>query len=325
MKKELAVFAETISRLKEKGLDPVVVAMGVFDGVHLGHGKLLQELAVMAQKLSAHPVAVTFFPHPRSVLSPEKAPLLLLPPAEKIRLLKENGAEEVVTLPFTKEFSLLSPEEFLDRFLFGQGVDVRGICVGKNWRFGRGGKGDTSFLEKEAEKRSFLFKAVEELRLKENGRVISSSAIRENIAAGRLAEAEAMLGRPYRLCGTVEEGYHVAGNVLGTPTANLRLEYGVLPPLGVYAARVETGNKTFPAAMNVGVAPTFEKEYGKISPRVELHLLSRPEGPLYGKYVSAEIVSFIRKERKFDSPELLKEQIGKDISEIGKVLAEKIP
>ena len=313
---------ETLSELKKFGIDSVVVAIGVFDGVHKGHAKLLHELQKMAISLSAYPVAMTFFPHPKSVLFPENAPLLLLPPNEKLRLICRNGAKAVVCLPFTKEFALLSPEDFLQKCLFGHDVEVKGICVGHDWKFGNKGKGDRFFLEKAAQEKGFLFKAVEELR-KEDGKVVSSTAIRECIAKGELSEAEKMLGRPYKFYGTVEKGYQVAGRELATPTANLKLQYGVLPPLGVYAAKVEVNGNIHPAAMNVGVAPTFEERYGKIDPRIELHLLTPPEESLYGKYISAELVSFIREERKFDSPALLKEQIGKDIQEIRQAITGK--
>lgn len=313
---------EDLSELGKFGIDSVVVAIGVFDGVHEGHAKLLHELQKMAKELSAYPVAMTFFPHPRSVLFPENAPLLLLPPSEKIRLICRKGAKAVITLPFTKEFALLSPEDFLHQCLFGQDIQIKGICVGKNWKFGNKGKGDSRFLEKEAQKRGFLFKAVEELR-KEDGKTVSSTAIREALANGELPEAEKMLGRPYQFYGIVEKGYQVATKELATPTANLKLQYGVLPPAGVYAAMVTVDGKEYPAAMNVGVAPTFEMRYGKIAPRIELHLLTPPEESLYGKYISAELLSFIRKEKKFDTPMLLKEQIMKDIQKIKKVIAEK--
>lgn len=315
-------YIESLSELKKFGIDSVAVAIGVFDGVHKGHAKLLHELQKMAISLSAYPVAMTFFPHPRSVLFPDNAPLLLLPPNEKLRLICRNGAKAVVTLPFTKEFAALSPEDFLQQCLFGHSVEVKGICVGHDWKFGSMGKGDRLFLEKKAAEKGFLFKAVDELR-KEDGKVVSSTAIRESIAKGELSEAEKMLGRPYRFYGVVEKGYQVAGKELATPTANLKLQYGVLPPLGVYAAKVEVDKKNYPAAMNVGIAPTFEERYGKIDPRIELHLLTPPEESLYGKYISAELVSFIRQERKFDSPALLKEQIGKDIQEIRQAIAEK--
>lgn len=315
-------YIESLSELKKFGIDSVAVAIGVFDGVHRGHAELLHELQKMAISLSAYPVAMTFFPHPRSVLFPENAPLLLLPPNEKLRLICRNGAKAAVTLPFTKEFASLTPEDFLQKCLFSHSVEVKGICVGHDWKFGCMGKGDRLFLEKAAAEKGFLFKAVNELR-KEDGKVISSTAIRESIAKGELPEAEKMLGRPYKFYGVVEKGYQVAGKELSTPTANLKLQYGVLPPLGVYAAKVEVDGKTYPAAMNVGIAPTFEERYGKIDPRIELHLLIPPEESLYGKYISAELVSFIREERKFDSPALLKEQIMKDIQEIRQAIAEK--
>lgn len=313
---------ETLSELAKFGIDSVVVAIGVFDGVHKGHAKLLHELQKMAISLSAYPIAMTFSPHPRSVLFPENAPLLLLPPEEKLRLICRNGAKGVVTLPFTKEFALLSPEDFLEKCLFNHSVKVKGLCVGHDWKFGNKGKGDRLFLEKEAAKRNFQFLPVEELR-RENGKNVSSTAIRECIAQGELSEAENMLGRPYTFYGTVEKGYQVAAKELKTPTANLSLQYGVLPPKGVYAAVVNIEGKEYKAAMNVGVAPTFEERYGKIAPRIELHLLTPPESSLYGKYISAELVSFIREERKFASPALLKEQILKDIQNIQKVIQEK--
>ena len=150
--------------------------------------------------------------------------------------------------------------------------------------------------------------------------IISSTAIRKALAEGNLDLAAFMLGRNYSLFGTVEEGYHNATRKLDSPTANLHMMAGILPPNGVYAGFAHVDGMRYPAAMNLGVSPTFRAEYGRIDRRLELHLLDGFRGSLYGKYLQAELVSFLRPERRFANPEELKKQIQNDIEEINRIL-----
>lgn len=150
--------------------------------------------------------------------------------------------------------------------------------------------------------------------------IISSTAIRKALAEGNLDLVAFMLGRNYSLFGTVEEGYHNATQKLDSPTANLHMMAGILPPNGVYAGFAHVDGMRYPAAMNLGVSPTFRAEYGRIDRRLELHLLDGFRGSLYGKYLQAELVSFLRPERRFANPEELKKQIQNDIEEINRIL-----
>ena len=304
-----------IRELAPYGISRAAVAIGVFDGVHRGHQKLLTELLTVSSELDAYPVVMTFFPHPRSLLT-ENPPDLLYPQEEKIRLLHRYGVKAVITVPFTRQFAALTPEKFLNQSVFAGPASVPGICVGRHWRFGAGAAGNAEFLERLAAKQHFCFRAVEELCM-ENGQVVSSTAIREALSAGNLAKVEQMLGRRYALSGIVVHGYHNAGEKLHAPTANLQITAGVLPPYGVYGAIVHLSDtEHFAAAVNIGTAPTFQAQYGKIAPRVEVHLLEGFKDNLYGRKMQLELAGFVREERKFPNIGSLKQQIANDIEQI---------
>jgi riboflavin kinase/FMN adenylyltransferase len=183
---------------------------------------------------------------------------------------------------------------------------VRGICVGSKWRFGRGGDGDTKFLAAELARRNIAFNAVPELRM--NGTIISSSAIREAVAVGDISFAADMLGVFPALYGEVESGFGIAGSELHMPTANIRVDFGILPPDGVYAGRTELDGKTFPAVINIGFSPTFG---GTPERRVECHIIGF-SGDLYRRKLAVELAARLRDERKFASAEELAKQIRLD-------------
>ncbi len=302
----------SLDALAAHGMQRVVIAAGVFDGVHLGHQLLLKEMLLLSQRKDAVPVAFTFFPHPRAVLCPEKAPALLYPPEKKRELLASYGVRAVVTVPFTRQFAALAPEDFIKDTLISSRVELCGICVGSDWHFGAGGKGSARELREFAENGHFAFRTVDELHL--HGQLVSSTSIRRALAAGRLDEAAEMLGRRYTLSGTVKSGHHIASTRLDCPTANLIPDGGVLPPCGVYAVRAKHDGKWFPAAVNIGFSPTFD--YGDVkAPRIEVHLLDF-HGDLYGSALEIEFMRYLREERSFASPEALKVQIGHDIEQI---------
>ena len=294
------------------GLTEVAVAVGVFDGVHLGHQALLAALREISSQVSAHPVAVTFHPHPRELLRPDSPPSLLLPPPVKSRLLHEYGAEAVLTIPFTPEFAALSPPEFLYDCLSSSRVKLKGLCVGSNWRFGWKGSGDCEFLREQAAAGGFAFRAVEEVSI--GTQPVSSTNIRRAIASGELGRAKAMLGRNYSLYGEIEHGRRIAGSVLSRPTANLKIRFGVLPPAGVYAGWAKFNGTRRKAAIVIGKSPTFKKDFGEQT-RIELHVLDY-DGDLYGCEMEAELVAYIREERCFPGADELKRQIEIDIADI---------
>ena len=295
------------SRQKRK----LSLGIGVFDGVHLGHRLILAEVLAAAGETGSIPAAMTFDPHPRAVLRPDESPMLLVPLRERVRLLQEAGAELVWVVPFTPEFAQLEPEQFLDRLLGCPEITVSGICVGRHWRFGRGGAGDCAFLERYTSERNIRFRGCPELELA--GETVSSSAIRRAVSAGKLERAAEMLGRPYRLIGTVERGHHAASDRLDCQTANLAFTAGVLPPDGVYAAAAYRDGVPYPAAVNIGFAPTFGWE--NAVRRVEIHLLGF-SGNLYGCELGVEFLRYLREERTFPDPEALKKQISLDVTQI---------
>lgn len=287
----------------------VAAALGVFDGVHSGHRQILLNLREMAQKLHAIPVAITFFPHPRSILCPDDPPQLLLPEEERIRLLKETGAEYVGIINFSRTFAAKSPEKFLESLRLSPQFDLRGICVGSCWRFGHFGRGDKNTIAAFAEKYGIDFCPCPELHLKNE--TVSSSAIRRHTASGNLGTAAEMLGRPTRIFGEVESGNGIASTELETPTANLLPEYGVVPPDGVYCAAVPVDGKLYPAAVNIGFAPTYKVK----KRRIEVHLAGF-SGNLYGRKLEVFLFKKLRDEICFSSPEELKKQIQMDIGNI---------
>lgn len=310
----IALEGSVPDELERSGIGAAAVAVGVFDGVHLGHQRLLKTLAEAAEKENAVPVALTFFPHPRQVLGGDPAKVrLLIPPEERIRQLRESGAALVLALRFTPEFSRLEPEDFLEKVFEPDRNRVRIIGVGSNWRFGHRGTGGVPVLEDWGRRRGVRCVAVPETRI--DGEVVSSSAIRRAVSSGDLELAGRLLGRPYALCGTIGGGFEVAGKVLRHPTANIVVEDGILPPDGVYAASIELEGleKQFPAAVNIGFSPTFA--YGGRARRVEAHIIGF-SGDVYARRVRLYPLRYLRSERAFRDPESLRRQIEKDIEEI---------
>ncbi|MBO5959200.1 MAG: riboflavin biosynthesis protein RibF [Lentisphaeria bacterium] len=322
MTEKSIIQTDSIDALKAYGIDRISVAIGVFDGVHAGHRKLLTELQMIAAATDSIPVAVTFSPHPRQILSPENAPALLLPPDEKCRRLTESGVRAVVTIPFTREFAGRQPTEFISGTLECDGITLCGLCVGKKWRFGAGGSGDTRLLGEIAKECGFRFVPVDEVH--DGPETVSSSSIRAAAAAGDLTKAARYLCRPYMLFGPVVHGEGVAGKKLDAPTANIKVEYGVLPPPGVYAAWLvlSDGTDRHPAVVNIGSSPTFDSYGRKDLMRVEAHLLDGGRD-LYGEYAGLELVSYLRAEQRFATIDGLKRQILMDIEATWNILKRK--
>lgn len=290
---------------------PLALAIGVFDGVHLGHRKLLDRVRDIAGELDAMPVALTFDPHPRAVLFPSAPPVLLQDLAGRIRLLKEANMARTAVVDFTLDFAATPPEDFLD-LLFEQVPNLAAVGVGSNWRFGRNGSGNVALLAEYAAKRHFKLAAVDELVI--DNEVVSASRIRRLIAGGKLNEAEKLLGYRYTLNGKVANGYGIAGTKLNCPTANIVPQAGVLPPDGVYSGIVTVEGRSYGAAVNIGVAPTYNRSADQCR-RIEAHLLDF-SGNLYGRSVSLALGEYLRSEQCFASEEALKKQIACDVEKI---------
>ena len=300
-----------------KSKKPIVVTIGVFDGVHLGHQALLQEAVRLGRKLKASPLALTFQDHPMHVLRGGPRIPVLLPRQETFTLLRQKGAAGVHVLTFTKAFSRKSPEAFV-RWVRSLG-NLRGIVVGENFRFGQGAKGDVRLLEALGRGWSFRVKAVKPVKV--SGKTVSSSLIRKLLAQGRTGEANRMLGRPYSIEGRVVHGKHV-GHKIGFPTANLKAIAQFLPRDGVYACAVRLGRKYYRAGMNLGERPTFKDD--DHHRQAEVHLLHY-RGRLYGRVMRVHLLEYLRPERKFASPRALVRQIQKDLVRVKRASFRGLP
>lgn len=301
----------TLAGVAAKCNKPLALAIGVFDGVHLGHRKLLDRVLNIAGELDAVPVALTFDPHPRAVLFPSAPPVLLLELAERIRLLHEAGMAMTAVVDFTLDFAATPAEDFLD-LLFEQVPNLAAVGVGSNWRFGKNGSGNVELLAEYAGKRNFKLVAVDELVMDDE--VVSASRIRRLIAGGKLDEAEKLLGYRYTITGKVANGYGIAGTKLNCPTANIVPQAGVLPPDGVYSGIVTADGRSYGAAVNIGVAPTYGRTADQCR-RIEAHLLDF-SGNLYGRNVRLALGEYLRSEQCFASEEALKKQIVCDVEKI---------
>lgn len=307
---ESFVITENLNSLKQHGFRRIACAIGVFDGVHLGHQAVLRELLELSKETASDPVVITFYPHPRSVLAPLNAPALLYPQAEKARLIRDRGAKALVRFRFTKEFAALSPDEFLDQCLHADGLELTGVAVGSCWRFGAKASGGRETLQRRAEQDRFIFRPVKEIHF--GNHIVSSTAIRKAMAEGDLELVTSMLGRPYEIFGTVVHGMGLAGKILGAATANLEPEAGILPPFGVYATKAHLDGRILPSITSIGIAPTIRREEHP-KPKVEVHIFDC-DRDLYGRKLSVELIASVRKEKRFDSVDELRAEIHKNIA-----------
>jgi riboflavin kinase / FMN adenylyltransferase len=278
---------------------PRHVAVGEFDGVHLGHREVMRDADTV----------LTFEPHPRTVVAPDSAPKLLTSLETKADLIAPLGVEELVVIPFDGAFASQSPQDFIDHVLVER-LGARQVSVGRNFRFGHRARGDAALLRAQD---AFSTRVVE--LVEADGEVISSSHIRGLIEAGEIARANACLGAPFQLRGPVAHG-DKRGRALGYPTANLVPEPGlVYPAHGVYACRagveLDGDRRWWPAATSVGVRPTFVTGRGLL---VEAYLLGF-DGDLYGRELRLEFVSRLRGELRFDSVDELIEQMARDVED----------
>jgi len=294
---------------EEWGSEPAVAAVGNFDGVHLAHRQLLEAARDQAAATGAASLAVTFEPHPGRILQPQSAPALITPLPEKIRCIAAAGVEALLLLPFTRDLSLLSPREFVERILV-RGLRVRALHEGENFRLGHRQAGTVATLaELGAE---FGFEVYLHPQVRVRGEVVSSSRIRALVAAGAVERARHLLGRPFALAGPIAPGRGV-GRQRTVPTLNLQHYEELVPGRGVYLTAARLGDRRFAALTNVGVRPTF----GEGAPlSIETYLLHPPEDGIAAALGDELRITFLRRlrdERRFDSPELLRAQIQSDI------------
>lgn len=300
-----AESAGAAGALPRDGL-PVVATVGAFDGVHVGHQAVVQEIVDRARSRGGRSVLVTFDPHPLRVVAPARAPKLLTTPGEKKRLLAETGLDYAVFLAFTPALKELSPQRFVQEVLL-DGLGMTELVIGHDHGFGKGRAGDADVLRRIAAKGRFELEVTPPVRAGEAA--VSSSFVRQALAAGRLAEANRALGRPYSLAGTVVRG-HGRGREMGFPTANLRLSGPdkLVPAPGIYACWTEVAGRRLMGALHVGPRPVFPGA----GESVEVHLLDF-EGEIYGRRAELELAAFLRPVRDYRSPVDLAAQIAEDV------------
>ena len=299
---------------------PIDLAIGVFDGVHLGHQRVLSQARNAARQAGGSSVALTFDPHPIRLLRPDQAPAVLTSAPHKLALIEQQGVDACVVIKFDTAFAATTAEEFIQQIAF-----CRHVCVGTRFHFGHNRAGTPALLEQLAPRYGFGVTEIKPV-LTPDGEMISSTAVRQHILTGNLDRAAVMLGRPFSILGTVEKGDGV-GRQLGFPTANLNLHHEAVPPDGVYAVRVKLVGQasslstspdlnkleacsTFPGIINLGRRPTFA---GRSHRRVlEVHILDFARD-IYGQKLEVVFVRKLRAEQKFDSVATLKAQIAADI------------
>jgi len=293
---------------------PIFLAAGFFDGVHRGHREVLRTAVRSARAAGGEAWALTFDPHPMKVLDPCAAPLILTSTRHKMDLLRRIGMDGCLLIPFTRRFAGTSAETFLQE-LADNLPALRKIFVGEDWRFGKGGRGDTRLLEQWAGARGIALERIRPVLYRRDP--VSSTRIRETIARGRLAAAARLLDRPFSILGAVTRGNRI-GRTLGFPTANIDPHNEVRPPMGVYAVQAITGGMAFPGIVNFGHHPTIRATR---APLIELHLLGTRRH-LYGRHVEIFFLSRMRGERHFPGIADLVRQIARDVSLARKCLSQ---
>jgi riboflavin kinase/FMN adenylyltransferase len=291
-----------------------VVTIGVFDGVHRGHQEVIGHAVKQARERGLQSVVVTFDPHPAEVVRPGSHPAVLTEPGRKAELIEELGADALCVVPFTPDFSRLTPDAFVHDVLV-EHLHSAVVVVGENFRFGHRAAGDVTLLEQLGHRFGFAV-AIPPL-VATGDTVFSSTYIRACVAAGDVAAAAVALGRPHRLEGVVVRG-DLRGRELGFPTANLLHErHAAVPADGVYAGwcHPRADRERRPAALSIGTNPTFAGR----ERRVEAHLLDF-DGDLYGERIALDFVAYLREQRTYDTVEPLVAQVHEDIAQTRRVL-----
>ena len=282
------------------------LAIGFFDGVHLGHQQTIRQAMTDARQHAALSLVITFDRHPNTVVAPARVPPLIYSLPQKLRTIGALGADALLLIHFDQPFSRQTGEDFIAGLARDLG-QILSVCVGAGFVFGYQRGGNVQLLKRSGAAHRFGVHALPSVSL--NGRVVSSTRIRAAIIAGELGLVSQMLGRPYSLAGPVIEGDHL-GRELGFPTANLNPAGRALPPKGVYAVYAHAGGQTHPAALNIGTRPTLA--HPKPQLRLEAHLLGF-HGDLYGQELEITFLEKLRDERRFPSLADLRAQIAKDL------------
>lgn len=299
----MEIITSLDAELKNK-YPATVIALGTFDGLHLGHTDVINTARDYAERSGLKLAVFTFSNHPLALIRPDLVPVRIISAEEKIKLLESFGVDYLINIPFTEDFAALSPDEFLERLAY---FNYRCLVVGENFTYGFLGSGKTETLERSGRKNGF--DVIVRPLVKMNGNVVSSTGIRNLIQAGHIEYANRMLGRAYAITGTIVHGEQ-RGRKLGFPTANIELLHGemAVPAPGVYAVTASIEGSIYEGMGNIGNNPTFnDVEHA----RLEVNLFNC-SGDLYGKTMSVQFHKYIRAEKKFSGVEELCRQIEED-------------
>src|SRR5437867_10532596 len=301
---------ETVRSISElsKLRGPLFLAIGVFDGMHLGHQAVISTSAEHARSVNGTPVVVTFDPHPEKILRPATAPHLLTATQHKIGLIRDLDVAHLLITAFDKQFAATEPEDFVQQ-LVKHSKPLREICVGHEWAFGKNRRGNLELLKKLGARFDFGVVGIPPVTV--NGEIVSSTAIRQAVEAGDLAKAARMLGREYTILGTIVSGDN-RGKKIGFPTANLSAHNEQFPPNGVYFVQAKLDGVMYPGVANLGYRPTVDT--GKSERILEIHLFDF-ERNIYGKDLEVRFIRYLRPEKKFESVEALARQIDLDVKQ----------
>ncbi len=297
--------------LRKARLRDTVLTLGNFDGIHIGHQKILRKVRERARSLGCPSAVYTFEPHPLKVVAPHKSPPLILDLEDKKELIESFGIEFMILARFTKEFASKHPREFVEEELVKR-LSVREIWVGPNYAFGRNKLGTVEYLKGLGQEFGFTVNVISPCT--KRGMVVSSSLVRSLIKEGRMKVVGTLLGRPYSIKGYVIKGRDI-GKAIGFPTANLKVLSDIIPPRGVYAGYTVIDSTPLPSVVNIGTAPTF----GGRRETVEVHVLGFRDD-IYGRKIRVMFERRLRDERRFENREELVRAIRKDIHRAERIL-----
>jgi riboflavin kinase / FMN adenylyltransferase len=300
--------------LRGKLKDPIL-AIGIFDGIHIGHKRVIKRVVNM-DRPGRDRAVLTFDPHPEAVLRPHKSPPRIMSLEHRIHIFEKMGLDAVVVIKFSDLIAMMSPEDFIKKVIGS--IGARDVFVGENFHFGKAKSGDPATFRRMGKDNGIEVRIVKPVR--KGGRVVSSTWVRDLVAGGNIKKAEELLRRPVSVLGTVVGG-DKRGKALGVPTANIDPHHEVIPPPGVYAVKVDVAGELWDGVINIGFRPTFYSKRHKTrkEPYIEVHLIGF-DGDLYGRSLEIFFIKRLRKEKKFRTQEKLKETISGDIRRAGKFL-----
>ncbi|MCX7987868.1 MAG: bifunctional riboflavin kinase/FAD synthetase [Thermodesulfovibrio sp.] len=306
---------QVIRGIEKLETENTVITIGNFDGVHMGHQKIFDYIKRKARQIGGKSVVVTFHPHPIKVLFKDHPLKLITTTEDKIRLIETCGVDITVLIPFTNEFAQMEAEDFV-RDILVERLNAKLVIVGYDYRFGKGRKGDRDLLKKLGLVYGFKVKVLNAYKRK--GKILSSTAVRNALIEGNIREANLFLGRAYHIDGEVIKGLGRGSSILGYPTANILPIQEIIPKEGVYAVKVTVPHlsKTYRGVANIGKNPTFNNK----NLSYEVHIFDFKEN-LLGKSIRVHFITRIRDEKKFSSPEELKQGIARDIEEAKKIFS----